>query len=49
MSKELIELLDNSCDLLIQVLSLKEPGQLLTDVLVRLEDTRVFIEKGLLR
>ena len=49
MSKELIELLDNSSDLLIQVLSLKEPGQILVDVLASLEDTRVCIEKGLLR
>jgi hypothetical protein len=49
MSKALKELTESYSDLLIRALELSNPGKLLVDVLVSIEDTQVYIEKGLLK
>ncbi len=49
MSKALTELVEGYSDLLIEVLELRDPGTVLRDVLIGIDDTQTCIEKGLLR
>ena len=49
MSKALAKLVEDYSDLLIQVLELRNPGDMLRNVLINIDETETYIEKGLLR
>lgn len=49
MSKELNSLVDGYSDLLIQVLNLKDGGEMLLSVLSEIDSAQTLIGKGLLR